>query len=342
MQTFLSLGVLLHVRYVVEDWSSVAPAELFRAVLTDPGSVAAVAAGGVFGLVALAAVPYVNRVPDVRVARRTLASYRPYLPWMLRLSLGLPLVGAGFAGYLISPAVPAEARLLQVALGFLLLFGLAVRAVAAAGLVVYLSGLAATPNMLLAFEYVGGFLGILIMGAGQPSADGMFRRIAVTDGTVLSRLAPLHRAGEDVVRRLGGTPDRLPVVLRGALGFTFVYLGFVEKLMAPGVALAVVEKYALTNVVPVSPELWVFGAGVAEVAVGLLLLSGIATRAVAGLAFGLFTLTLLGLPDDPVLAHVSLFGLTSALLVTGGGPLTLPGAVQAARARLGRPRATGG
>jgi len=336
-----SLAVL-HVRYVVEDWSSVAPGELLGAVLTDPGSVAALLVGGLAGLLALAAVPYADRVPDVRVARRTLASYRPYLPWMLRLSLGLPLVGAGFAGYLITPAVPAEARILQVALGFLLLFGLAVRAVAAVGLAVYLSALVATPEMLLAFEYLGGFLAILIMGAGQPSADGLFRRIAVTEGTVLGRLAPLHRAGEDLVRRLGGTPDRLPVVLRGALGVTFIYLGFVEKFLAPGVALAVVEKYALTGVVPVSAELWVFGAGVAEVAVGLLLLSGIATRAVAGLAFGLFTLTLLGLPDDPVLAHVSLFGLTSALLVTGSGPFTLPGAVEAVRARLDRPRATRG
>lgn len=333
---------VLHVRYVVEDWSSVAPGELVGAVLADPGSVAALLVGALAGLLALAAVPYADRVPDVRVARRTLASYRPYLPWMLRLSLGLPLVGAGFGGYLITPAVPAEARLLQVALGFLLLFGLAVRAVAAVGLAVYLAALASTPEMLLAFEYLGGFLAILIMGAGQPSADGLFRRIAVTEGTVLGRLAPLHRVGADAVKRLGGTPERLPVVLRGALGVTFIYLGFVEKLLAPGVGLAVVEKYALTTVVPVSPELWVFGAGVAEVAVGLLLLSGIATRAVAGLAFGLFTLTLLGLPDDPVLAHVSLFGLTSALLVTGSGPATLPGAVRTVRARLGRPRAAGG
>ena len=37
----------------------------------------------------------------------------------------MPLVGAGFAGYLFSPAVLADARLLQVGIGSLLLFGLA-------------------------------------------------------------------------------------------------------------------------------------------------------------------------------------------------------------------------
>lgn len=57
-------------------------------------------------------------VPDIEVARKTLQSYQPYLPWMLRLSVGLPLVGAGFGGYLFSPGVSAEGRLLQVTPGF--------------------------------------------------------------------------------------------------------------------------------------------------------------------------------------------------------------------------------
>ncbi|MFW5956365.1 MAG: hypothetical protein ACOCQY_03065 [Halorhabdus sp.] len=80
-------------------------------------------------------------LPDVAVARRTLQSYWPYVPWMLRLSVGLPLVGAGFAGYLFTPGLPVEARILQVSMGFLLLFGLATRLVAIVGLLPYLSPL---------------------------------------------------------------------------------------------------------------------------------------------------------------------------------------------------------
>jgi hypothetical protein len=37
----------------------------------------------------------------------------------------------------------------------------------------------------------------------------------------------------------------------------------------------------------------------------------------------MFTTTLFGLPDDPVMAHVSLFGLVSVLVITGGGAYSL-------------------
>jgi uncharacterized membrane protein YphA (DoxX/SURF4 family) len=50
---------------------------------------------------------------------------------------------------------------------------------------------------------------------------------------------------------------------------------------------------------------------------------GAFTRASALVALGLFVTTLFGLPDDPVLAHVSLFGLASALLITGAGRYSL-------------------
>jgi uncharacterized membrane protein YphA (DoxX/SURF4 family) len=85
----------------------------------------------------------------------------------------------------------------------------------------------------------------------------------------------------------------------------------------------VVEKYDLTAVVPVSEGLWVVGAGLTELALGLALAVGLFTRAGALLALGMFTLTLFGLADDPVLAHVTLFGLASALVITGSGPLSL-------------------
>jgi uncharacterized membrane protein YphA (DoxX/SURF4 family) len=52
------------------------------------------------------------------------------------------------------------------------------------------------------------------------------------------------------------------------------------------------------------------------------LLAGVFVRLFSGVAFVLLTTTLFGLPDDPVVAHISVFGLVSALLVTGAGPLS--------------------
>lgn len=315
--------VAAHVDYVTDAGDPGSPAELFRAVFTDPVALALLAAGLVAGLaVVVGYLRFARAIPDVDVARRTLQSYRPYLPWMLRLGIGLSLVGAGFSGYLFSPNVPADARLLQVTLGFLLLFGLATRIVAAAGLGAYLFALAGDSTLLLAGEYVAGFLAIILVGPGQPSADMLLRRLVVTDGTLASRLRGVPTAG-GLLARAGVDSRGVPLVLRAFVGLNFLYLGVVQKWLQPGEAAAVVAKYDLTAVVPVSPELWVFGAGLVEAVVGAALLAGVFTRGAAAVGFLALTTTLFGLPDDPVLAHVTLFGLLSAILVTGAGRYSL-------------------
>ncbi|MFB6251228.1 MAG: DoxX family protein [Halobellus sp.] len=329
-------SAVAHVDYVTEETTPGTVGELFAAVFSSPLALALLGGGGIAVVAAtLGYLRFSGSLQDIEVARRTLASYRPYLPWMLRLSIGLPLVGAGFAGYLFSPSVPASARLLQVGIGFLLLFGLATRLTALAGLLTYgwaLSG--QFPELLLAGEYVAGFLGIFIVGPGQPSADMMLRRMVATEGTILSRFQGLPKP-EDLLSAIGLTKAAAPLSIRAFLGANFIYLGVVQKWLQPTQAAAVVTKYDLTAVVPVSPELWVFGAGLTEAAVGVLLLTGTLTRGAAAAAFLILTTTLFGLPDDPVLAHITLFGLSSALMVTGGGRFSIDATVvPAIRRRL--------
>lgn len=313
-----------HVDYVTDEEPVGSTRELFSAVLSDPVSVSLLLAG-TGGVVFLTAgyLRFASSLRDIDVARRTLQSYRPYLPWMLRLSVGLPLVGAGFAGYLFTPEVAADARLLQVGIGFLLLFGLGTRFVAGVGLLAYLGALATlgTP-MLLASEYIAGFLAIGILGPGQPSADMLIRRLIVTDGTLLSRFRGISTVG-DLLARVGIERGAAPILLRLFLGLNFLYLGIAQKWLEPASALAVVEKYNLVAVVPVSPELWVVGAGLVEAAVGIAFVTGTFTRGAAATGFVILTTTLFGLPDDPVLAHITLFGLSSALLITGSGRFSI-------------------
>ncbi|MFB6126896.1 MAG: DoxX family protein [Halolamina sp.] len=311
-----------HVDYVTDGENTVGDVVRFLLeTLTDPMNAALLAGGGVAaGVTIVGYLTFADLVPDVEVARRTLRSYGPYLPWMLRLSLGLPLVGAGFTGYLFSPAIAVEARFLQVGVGFLLLFGLATRAVAVVGVVAYSLTAIQYPLAFHASEYVAGFLAVAVMGPGQPSADMLIKRLAQTDGTVTGRLAEgvdLSWADPEGGRRAAA------VILRVFVGLNFAYLGVSQKLLEPGRALQVVEKYDLTAVVPVAPELWVVGAGLTELAVGTLLVVGFLSRGVAAVAFMMMTLTLFGLPDDPVLAHVSLFGLASAIMVVGSGPYSV-------------------
>jgi uncharacterized membrane protein YphA (DoxX/SURF4 family) len=328
-----------HVDYVTEGGGDGPPVvEFLTTVFSNPLNLVLLAAGGVgVGVATAGWLRYGDHLQDVTVIRRTLRSYQPYLGWLLRLATGLPLMGAGFSGYLFSPVVSVEARLVQVTIAFLLLFGLATRLAAAVGVVAYVVGLATHfPTLLLASEYLAGFLGILVVGPGQPSADLLLRRLMVTEGTIMSRFRDAPTVS-DLLATVGVKTSIAPLFIRIFLGLNFAYLGVTEKWLAPGRALRVVEKYDLTAVLPVAPEMWVFGAGLGELAVGLFLLTGTFTRSAAGAGFLILTTTLFGLPDDPVLAHITLFGLTSALLITGSGPVALDRSViPVLRARFGR------
>jgi len=334
-----------HIRYVTDDAGTpVRAVEFALRVLSEPVNAVLFGGVGLLGALGLLAYLWVRpTIPDVAVLRTTLDGYRDLVPWMLRLAMGLPLIGAGFAGYYFSPAVPGSPRLLLVALGFFILFGLATRFAAGIALVAYLVGLARDPALLLAMEYVPGLLAILLVGPGRPSADHMLGRILVADGTVLGRLRLVSAPMGIAESAIAPFSAYAATVARVGLGVAFVYLGLFEKLANPGRALLVVQKYDLTTIVPVDPGAWVLGAGLAEIALGALLIGGLLTRAVAAAAFVVFTLTMFGLADDPVLAHVTMFGLASAVFTLGSGPFSLDRLRSAAggRAHAGDERATG-
>jgi uncharacterized membrane protein YphA (DoxX/SURF4 family) len=314
-----------HVRYVTEGSGDPVDAVRFVVnVLSDPLNAVLIVGGGL--AVAAAVAGYLHFRPavyDLAVLRSTLQEYVDLVPWMLRLSVGLPLVGAGFAGYFFSPVVPAVTRLFQVVVGFFLLFGFGTRVVAAVALLAYLGRLVLEPQLLLASEYVGALLAIVIVGSGRPSADQMFKEVADNDLTLYSSVDPFRDVSKRLDALVNPYEDYAATAVRIALGFNFIYLGFVEKILNPGRALQVVEKYNLTAVVPVEPGMWVVGAGLMEMALGTVLILGLFTRASTAVAFILFSTTLFGLPDDPVIAHISLFGLASMLFITGSGPLAL-------------------
>ncbi|MFW6017208.1 MAG: DoxX family protein [Halapricum sp.] len=322
-----------HVRYVTENPPDDG-LEFTIEVLTEPANALLFGGTGLIAVTGVGAYLWVRpTVPDFEVLRSALREYLTYIPWMLRLSLGLPLVGAGFIGYLFSPSVrtadllgpalQAEARILLIGIGFFLLFGLATRVVALVGLATYVGSVIAFPTAILAIEYVPGFLAIALLGSGRPSADHLLSRVAGASGTYYSRVDPVHRWAGRFQQRFDPYTAYVPTILRIGLGATFVLLGLGEKLLRPGPGLAVVDKYNLTAVVPVDPGVWVVGAGLAEIAFGIALLVGLLTRATAAGAFVLFTITLFALPDDPVLAHITMFGLASAVFTLGSGPLSI-------------------
>lgn len=312
-----------HVRYVAdEEGETMSLATFLREVLEEPLNAGLVLGAGLIAVGAV--IVYLRYWPaqwDVIVARETLRQYTDLVPWLLRLSVGLPLIGAGFGAYFFSPAVPALFRLFNVTIGFLLLFGLATRVAATIGLLSYFFGLIFELNLLLASEFVGGFLALMVLGSSRPSADQVLQQVAEAERTRYQSVDVVRRFADWFDQRMNPYETFAPTLVRFGLGINFIYLGFYEKIVNAGRALVVVEQYNLTGVVPVDPGMWVLGAGLIEVVLGLALLAGMFTRGVAAIAFVLFTVTLFALPDDPVLAHITLFGMVSMLLITGSGPV---------------------
>ena len=312
---------IAHVDYVTDPEGSADPIGFLLDALGSPGAIPLLLAGA---LVTVALVLAWARWRPMEAARARFVErgegYREYLPWIVRLSVGLVLIGSGVSRVLFLPTVEAgaPAALVLTATGFLLLLGLAVRPAALLALAVYAVTLVANPELVMMLD-VGGALGVVILlGPGRPSLDDLLRA-AFPRG-------PGARAATENLGH-GHYDDLVPLIVRLGLGGAFAASGIADKLLIYDQALAAVEKYDLTAVVPVAPELWVLGAILIETALGLAIIAGVLTRFSAVIGFAVLTLALFALPDDPVIAHVGLFGLSSLLVITGAGRWSLDHAV---------------
>ena len=309
--------IVAHVEYVTPPGPSPDPWGFVLDALGQPGTLLALAAGG---LIALAAVLAWARWRPLERARERLVArtndYHEYLPWIVRLAVGLVLIGSGLSRVQVLPTVEAggAVALLLTASGFLLMLGLAVRPAAVVALGLYGVTLVQHPELVMMID-VAGALGVAaVLGPGRPSVDDLLRAAFPRGPGAAAATTNLARDRYD---------DLVPLLVRLGLGGAFVASGIIDKIVIYEQALAAVDKYGLTAIVPVTPELWVLGAAVVETALGLAILLGVMTRLSAVIGFAVLTLALFALPDDPVIAHVGLFGLSSILVILGAGRWSL-------------------
>ncbi len=311
------LPITLHVDYVTDPEGSPDPIGFLLDALAVPGAMALLL-GGIVVTVALV-LAWARWRPMEESRRRFVAraeTYREYLPWIVRLSVGLVLIGSGLSRVRFMPTIEAGelVALLLTACGFLLLVGLAVRAAALVALGAYVVTFVGHPELVMMLDVAGGLGVVALLGPGRPSLDDLLRA-AFPRG-------PGARAATENLGR-GRTDDLVPLIVRLGLGGAFAASGIVDKLLIYDQALAAVERYGLTDLVPVAPELWVVGAALIETSLGVAILLGVLTRFSAAVGFAVLTLALFALPDDPVIAHVALFGLCSVLVITGAGRWSL-------------------
>lgn len=325
--------LIAHVDYVTDPAGSPDPIGFLLDALAQPMHLLLLALGAI--VVVVLVLAWARWRPMESARQRFIdhaQTYAEYVPWIVRLSAGLVLIGAGLSRVAFLPTIEAPAALAIVltACGFLILLGLAVRPAALTALALYVITLAANPELVMMLDLAGGLAAVAVLGPGRPSLDDLLHASFPRGPGARAATANLGAAHYD---------DFVPLLVRLGLGGAFAASGIVDKLLVYEQALAAVDRYGLTNVVPVAAELWVVGAFLIETALGLAILLGVMTRLSAVIGFAVLTLAMFALPDDPVIAHVGLFGLSSVLVLLGGGRwsldrLVLGGLGERVRARV--------
>lgn len=236
--------------------------------------------------------------------RAKLMSYHELLSWMARLSLGIALLGAGTAGAFISPVFAATPQIafLEVVLGFLLLAGFLITPALLAAVALFCFGLSQSSYLIGNVDMLALAVALLLLGSKRPGLDDMLG-----------------------IKKWGGASkfhQYAPLVLRIGLGVAFLFLAIYEKFLNPHGSELVVTMYNLTRAVPVSPALWVLGAGMVEFVLGTLLILGLEVRLVSVVSFLVISISFFYFKES-VYSHVTLFGALSMLVVTGAGPWSI-------------------
>lgn len=244
--------------------------------------------------------------------RSRLDTYMEFIPWILRLSLGIALIGASSAHVLISPLLHLGGfELLELVIGFMLLAGFLVVPSALAGMAVYAYALAHKFYLIGNIEMLFAFIALILLGSARPGADDLFG-IAQVNFPKLKKF--------------------VPTILRLGIGGAMTFLAIYEKVLNPHVSVLVVEKFHLTSIIGVSPEMWVFAVGIIEIAVGLFLLIGFQTRLISVVAFLVLVTTFFFFKED-VYSHITLFGILSCLMISGAGPISVDSLFKRSRIR---------
>jgi uncharacterized membrane protein YphA (DoxX/SURF4 family) len=299
------ISQLSHIRYLVpkdevSTFSGRDATFLFEP-LTQPGNILLI-----IGIILILAILYFLAFhvrifkKEIEVINERSDGYGIFIPWILRLSLGLMLIGSGINETLISPVLNDFPQFgqLQILLGFFLLAGFLVLPSTATVLALYIVGLFSDAYIVGNLDVAVIAVALLFCTTTRPGLDDIF---GIPNFKILTDLKKYT-----------------PLVLRIGIGIAMIFLALYEKLLNPHLSEVIVNRFDLQSVLPVSPEMWVLSAGIIELLIGVALLIGFRTRLVASVAFVVLGLSFFYFGES-VTSHVTLFGILSALFITRGG-----------------------
>jgi uncharacterized membrane protein YphA (DoxX/SURF4 family) len=247
-----------------------------------------------------------HKVPEPR-GLRALERFAKTGPLTLRIALGVSLIAAAVAGWLFVPSLPLDQGLggklldaIEVLCGLLILAGLFTRFAA----------------MLLAL------LGVIAMAPF--SFESILEQVAILGIAVFLYIAGPGAVSLDARRGAHGAleDERAPAaalnLLRIAMGFGIAYNALTEKLLDPDLSQALLDQLPFLNVLRplgITDPVFIWLAGLGELAIGVVITSGQITRPVMAIGFVLFTMTLIvfGLPE--LIGHLPYYGIMFTLFI---------------------------
>lgn len=247
-----------------------------------------------------------HRVREPKIMR-TFERFAEIAPTVLGVLVGLALLVSALLGILFSPNLhPSDEPIGRAILvveglcGLMLLLGIATRG---AAILLALLGIAAMqPFTLESILENAQFLGIaiffFIVGRGPFSLD----RLRGVRPPVRHDEAPLWAL----------------TLLRLCLGFAIAFGALTEKLLDPGLAQALLDARPYLNVLRsfgVGDPQFAYLAGLIELVVGIVIMSGQITRPIMAVGAVLFTMTLPVFGWTEVLGHLPYYGIMFVLFM---------------------------
>ena len=267
--------------------------------------------------VTVAVAAWVQRsIPEPRMFR-ALERFAWLGPLVLGVHVGVSLIWAAAVGMLFVPSLRVESDAFGIAVlaveaicGLLLLLGLATRFAAVA--LALLGVVAMMPfnfeSILEQVHILGIAIFLFVTGRGALSIDRVLRQ---------------QRA-----LKVPEAPAVALTLLRVCMGVGIAFGALTEKLLDPNLANALLTERPYLNVVAglgVSNGQFAYVAGLTELVIGLVILSGQLTRPVMAIGALLFTVTLPVFGWLELLGHLPYFGIMLTLFIA---PSASPPAVR--------------
>ncbi|MSU73595.1 hypothetical protein EXS56_00445 [Candidatus Kaiserbacteria bacterium] len=276
-----------------------------------------------WGFVSFVTVSTILCVSLFRIFEKALDPFLFYLKrWahpLARLTVGACLVSFGIASELYGTEISFESLFGSLSLvmqglfvlgGAAIIAGMYVRTVALFSIAVYAYAASVLGWYVLTYtDHLGGYLLLLILGAGSWSLENLLQR-GHTPHSLRRYLQPY-------------VPLAFPA-MRMLFGFGIMFAAIYAKFIHSQLALEVVNQYHLTTYFPFDPLFIVLGALIIEFLAGLMMFLGIEIRWTGLFLIFWLTLSLLYF-QEAVWPHIILFGLGLALFFHGYDRYSLEG-----------------